>query len=222
MLADARLEACPRKRVKHEATVLPVPARLAHSTLAAAQMPGKIEPPTRGGGATVQPSRPVTAKNQKPKAEERSRDNERLIASNRSARHEYEVLETLECGLMLTGSEVKSLRNGRMSLEESYGRVKGREVWLMGCDIPEYVQANRFNHEPKRPRKLLLHRREIEKFANRAFEQGLTLVPLKLYFKQGRAKVLLGLCRGRKSHDKRDKMRKDTMKRDIDRAMRRG
>lgn len=144
------------------------------------------------------------------------------MATNRSARHEYEVLETLECGLVLTGSEVKSLRNGRMSLEEAYGRVKGHEVWLVGCDIPEYVQANRFNHEPKRPRKLLLHRREIEKFANRAFEQGLTLVPLKMYFKQGRAKVLLGLCKGRKTHDKRDKMRQATMKRDIDRAMRRG
>lgn len=144
------------------------------------------------------------------------------MATNRKARHEYEVLETLECGLVLTGSEVKSLRTGRISLEEAYGRVKGSEVWLIGCDIPEYLQANRFNHEAKRPRKLLLHRREIQKFANRAFEQGLTLVPLKLYFKQGRAKLLLGLGRGRKVHDKRDKMRKQTMQRDIDRAMRKG
>ena len=123
---------------------------------------------------------------------------------------------------MLTGSEVKSLRTGRISLEEAYGRVKGSEVWLIGCDIPEYVQANQFNHESKRPRKLLLHRREIAKFANRAMEQGLTLVPLKIYFKQGRAKLLLGLARGRKVHDKRDKMRNKTMQRDIDRAMRRG
>ncbi|HEY5315789.1 MAG TPA: SsrA-binding protein SmpB [Pirellulales bacterium] len=164
----------------------------------------------------------MSAKKQKPKADPPSRDNERLITTNRKARHEYEVLDTLECGLMLTGSEVKSLRTGRISLDEAYGRVKGAEVWLIGCDIPEYVQANRFNHEPKRPRKLLLHRREINKFANRAFEQGLTLVPLKMYFKEGRAKLLLGLCRGRKVHDKRDKLRKQTMQRDIDRAIRRG
>jgi SsrA-binding protein len=144
-----------------------------------------------------------------------------VIAQNRSARHEYEVLETLECGIMLVGSEVKSLRTGRLSLDEAYGRMKGGEVWLMGCDIPEYVQANRFNHEPRRPRKLLLHRREINKFASRAYEKGLTLVPLKMYFKDGKAKVLLGLCRGRQLHDKREKMKKADVKRDIDRAMRR-
>ena len=144
------------------------------------------------------------------------------MANNRKARHEYEVVDTLECGIVLAGSEVKSLRNGKVSLEEAYGRVRGGEVWLIGCDIPEYVQANRFNHEPKRPRKLLLHKREIAKFANRAFEQGLTLVPLKLYFKQGRAKLLLGLGRGRKLHDKRQKIKKADMQRDIQRAMRRG
>ncbi len=131
------------------------------------------------------------------------------------------MLETLECGIMLVGSEVKSLRTGRLSLDEAYGRMKGDEVWLMGCDIPEYVQANRFNHEPRRPRKLLLHRREINKFASRAYEKGLTLVPLKMYFKDGKAKVLLGLCRGRQLHDKREKMKKADVKRDIDRAMRR-
>lgn len=131
------------------------------------------------------------------------------------------MLETLECGIMLVGSEVKSLRTGRLSLDEAYGRMKGGEVWLMGCDIPEYVQANRFNHEPRRPRKLLLHRREINKFASRAYEKGLTLVPLKMYFKDGKAKVLLGLCRGRQLHDKREKMKKADVKRVIDRAMRR-
>jgi SsrA-binding protein len=130
------------------------------------------------------------------------------------------VLDTLECGLQLVGSEVKSLRNGKISLEEAYGRVKGGEVWLIGCDIAEYVQANQFNHDPRRPRKLLLHRREILKFANRAYEQGLTLVPLKMYFKQGRAKVLMGICRGRKLHDKREKLKKATMQRDIQRALR--
>jgi SsrA-binding protein len=153
---------------------------------------------------------------------DREHDNERLIAQNRRARHEYEVLETLECGIALVGSEVKSLRTGKLSLEEAYGRVKGSEVWLVGCDIPEYSHANRFNHDPRRARKLLLHRREIRKFANRAYEQGLTLVPLKMYFKAGRAKILMGLCRGRKLHDKREKIKKASVQRDIARAMRRG
>lgn len=144
-----------------------------------------------------------------------------MVAQNRRARHEYEIIETLECGVVLVGSEVKSLRNGKVSLEEAYGRVKGEEVWLIGCDIPEYVQANRFNHDPRRPRKLLMHRREIHKFASKAYEQGLTLVPLKLYFKKGRAKVLMAVCRGRKLHDKREKLKKDSVRRDIERAMRR-
>lgn len=139
---------------------------------------------------------------------------------NRRARHEYEVLETLECGIALVGSEVKSLRNGKLSLEEAHGRVKNGEVWLVGCDIAEYVEANRMNHDPQRRRKLLLHRREIKKFASKAFEQGLTLVPLKMYFKQGRAKVLMGICRGRKRYDKRETMKKRSMQRDIQRQMR--
>jgi SsrA-binding protein len=158
----------------------------------------------------------------KSKKDKKDDENERLVAQNRSARHEYEVIDTLECGIVLRGSEVKTLRNGRVTLDEAYGRVKGTEVWLVGCDIPEYVQANQFNHEPRRPRKLLLHRREIDKFANRAFEKGLTLVPLKLYFKRGKAKLLLGICKGRKIHDKREAMKKKTMSRDIARAMRRG
>lgn len=148
------------------------------------------------------------------------RDNERPIAVNRRARHDYEVLDTLECGIVLVGSEVKSLRNGKLSLEEAYGRVKGGEVWLMGCDIQEYVQANRLNHVPRRPRKLLLHRREINRVAAKAYEQGLTLVPLKMYFKQGRAKVLLGICRGRKRYDKREALKKADVQRGLQRAMR--
>jgi SsrA-binding protein len=131
------------------------------------------------------------------------------------------VLDTLECGIALVGSEVKSLRNGRVSIEEAYGRIRDNEVWLVGCDIQEYVQANRFNHERRRPRKLLLHRREIEKFAAKATEQGLTLVPLKMYFKHGLAKVLLGVCRGRKLHDKRHALKKKQQNRDIQRALRR-
>jgi SsrA-binding protein len=154
------------------------------------------------------------------KPPDKEHDNERLIGQNRKARHEFDVLETLECGIVLVGSEVKSLRTGRLSLDEAYARVKDDEVWLLGCDIPEYVQANRFNHPPRRPRKLLLHRREIKRFAQRAYEKGLTLVPLRMYFKEGRAKVLLGLCKGRKLHDKRDKLKKDQARRDIARAQR--
>ena len=142
------------------------------------------------------------SKNKKDNADSASKDNERLVAQNRKAKHNYIVLESLECGLMLRGSEVKSLRCGTVSLAEAYGRVKDDEVWLINCDIPEYFEASYLNHDPRRPRKLLMHRREIKRFAARAFEQGLTLVPLKLYFKGGRAKVLMGICRGKKQYDK--------------------
>ena len=149
-------------------------------------------------------------------------DGVKLVADNRKARHNFEVIDTLECGIVLVGSEVKSLRAGKISLEESYGRVRENEVWLIGCDIAEYAQATAWQHEPKRPRKLLLHQREVRKFAGQAHEKGLTLVPLKVYFNErGVAKVLLGLCRGRKLHDKRDKLRKEDQQRDIQRAMRR-
>ncbi len=145
---------------------------------------------------------------------------ERLVAENRKARHDYEILDTLECGIALVGSEVKSLRGGRMSLDEAYGRVDGNEVWLLGCDIPEYEKANQLNHKPKRSRKLLLHRREIRTFAAQAFEKGLTLVPLKMYFKDGRVKVLLGIGRGRQAHDKRQKLKAATARREIEIALR--
>ncbi len=147
--------------------------------------------------------------------------NERVIADNRKARHNYHVLDTLECGIALVGSEVKSLRSGGLSLDEAYGRVDGDEVWLLGANIAEYSFSHALNHEPKRRRKLLMHRREIRKFAGQAFEKGLTLVPLKMYFKEGRAKVLLGICKGKQKHDKRESMKQREMKRDIDRAMRR-
>lgn len=162
----------------------------------------------------------MSAKKADKQSEKKADENERLVAQNRSARHEYEIIETLECGIMLVGSEVKSLRNGKVSLDESYARVKQNEVWLVGCDIPEYVQANQFNHEPRRPRKLLLHKREIAKFAGKAFEKGLTLVPLKLYFKRGKAKLLIGVGRGRKLHDKREVLKQKSTQRDIARAMR--
>ena len=146
---------------------------------------------------------------------------DRPIADNRKARHRFEVMETLECGIALAGSEVKSLRNGKISLEEAYGRVREGEFWLVGCDIPEYTQATIWNHTPKRPRKLLVHRRELRKFAGKAHEKGLTLVPLKVYFNErGIVKVLMGLCRGRKLHDKRQAMKNADMRRDLQRAMR--
>ena len=127
---------------------------------------------------------PATSKTTKKKGSDASHTNERVISQNRKARHNYTVLDTLECGLVLVGSEVKSLRNGQVSLEEAYARVKDDEVWLIGCDIAEYTEANRFNHNPRRPRKLLMHRREVKHFAHRAFEKGLTLVPLEMHFKQ--------------------------------------
>ena len=140
---------------------------------------------------------------------------ERVVSENRKARHDYDVLESLECGIELVGSEVKSLRCGTVSLAECYARVKKNEVFLVNCDIPEYIDANRFNHKRKRDRKLLLHRREIERFAKRALEKGLTLVPLKLYFKNGRAKLLVGLCRGKQNYDKRQALKKADVERGL-------
>ena len=147
--------------------------------------------------------------------------NQKRIAENRRARRNYEIIDTLECGIALQGSEVKSLRAGKVSLDEAYGRILNKEVWLIGCDIAEYSHANVMNHEPRRPRKLLLHRREILKFASKATERGLTLVPLKMYFKSGKAKILMGVGRGRKLFDKREKLKKETLKRDMERAVRR-
>src|SRR5437762_88310 len=146
----------------------------------------------------------------------------RLVSENRKARFRFEIVDTLDCGIQLTGSEVKSLRDGKLSLDEAYARVKANEVWLVGADIAEYPQATLWNHPPKRPRKLLMRGEERRKFAGQAHEKGLTLVPLKVYFNaRGLAKVLLGLCRGKKLHDKRETMKAADSKREIDRAMRR-
>jgi SsrA-binding protein len=120
---------------------------------------------------------------------------------------------------VLRGSEVKSLRRGLVSLDEAFAHLRAGEVWLVQCEIQEYTEANRFNHDPRRPRKLLMHRREIHKFALKGEATGHTLVPLKLYFKEGRAKVLLGVCKGRKTHDKREVLKKRSDERDIQRAM---
>ena len=146
-------------------------------------------------------------------------DEVQVICRNKRALHEYTIHETLECGLVLTGTEVKSLREGQSSLEDAYARIDGGEVWLIGCDIPEYTYGNRLNHKPKRPRKLLLHRREIGKFAGKASQRGFTLVPLRMYFKEGRAKVELGVARGKQLHDKRQDQKKADAQREIRRAM---
>src|SRR6266851_3058444 len=150
---------------------------------------------------------------------EKDEEGTKLICRNRRAFHEYVILERLECGIVLTGTEVKSLREGSTSLEEAYAKLEDDEVWLIGCDIPEYTMAHRMNHKPKRPRKLLLHRREIAKFAGKASQRGFTLVPLRLYFKEGRAKVEVAICRGKQLHDKRESQKKADAEREIRRAM---
>ncbi len=137
------------------------------------------------------------------------------IARNRRARHEYHILETWEAGIALTGTEVKSLRNGKANLTDAFGVVKDGEVYLLNLHISHYEQGNQFNHDPTRTRKLLLHRREIRKMIGSVERQGLTLVPLELYFKQGIAKVKIALGKGKKLHDKRA----DERKRDDEREM---
>ena len=141
------------------------------------------------------------------------------ICRNRRALHEYEISDTLECGIVLTGTEVKSLRAGHSSLDDAYGKLDDGELWLIGCDIPEYAMGNRLNHKPKRPRKLLLHRRELDKFAGKASERGFTLVPLRLYFKKGRAKVEIAVARGKKLYDKRQTEKKNEAQKEIRKAM---
>jgi len=145
--------------------------------------------------------------------------NSRVICTNRRARHEYEIMDQLECGIMLKGSEVKSLRDNKVSLEEAFARIRDGELWLIGCDIAMYPQANIMNHEPRRTRKLLLHARELRKFAELAQHKGLTLVPLSMYFVAGKVKVDIALCRGKQLHDKREQLKKDDAKREIQRAI---
>ncbi len=148
-------------------------------------------------------------------------DKSRIVAENRKARFNYFIDETMEAGLALTGTEVKSLRLGKATIAESYADARGNEIWLINSNIPEYLQANRFNHTPKRPRKLLLHRRQINKLIGAVERDGMTLVPLKIFFNEkGRAKVELALARGKKLYDKRDTDKKRSWERDRSRLMR--
>ena len=145
----------------------------------------------------------------------------RVVADNRKARFNYEILETYEAGLALTGTEVKSLRGGKATIGEAYAGPSGEEMFLFNAYIPEYLQANRFNHETRRPRRLLLHKRQINKLIGATQREGFTVIPLKVYFNdQGRAKVELGLGRGKKLHDKRQAERDRTWNRERARLMR--
>ncbi len=145
----------------------------------------------------------------------------RVVADNRKARFNYFIDETFEAGLALTGTEVKSLRQGKAAIAESYADTRGGEIWLINCNIPEYLQANRFNHAPKRPRKLLLHRRQINKLVGAVERDGMTLIPLKLYFNEkGRAKLELALARGKKLYDKRETQKRRSWERERGRLMR--
>ena len=143
----------------------------------------------------------------------------RLVAQNKKARHEYHIEERFEAGLVLTGTEVKSLRAGRASLVDGYAAVKDGEVWLHNVHIPEYTQGTWTNHEPRRTRKLLMHRAEIHRLVGKTQERGLTLVPLALYFKDGYAKVELGLARGKRHYDKRQALAERQANREAQRAM---
>ena len=145
----------------------------------------------------------------------------RVVADNRKARFNYEILDTLEAGIALTGTEVKSLRQGRATIGEAHAGPSGEEFYLFNAYIPEYLQANRFNHETRRPRRLLLHKRQIDKLIGATQREGFTVIPLKIYFNErGRAKVELGLGRGKKLHDKRETEKKRAWDRERSRLMR--
>jgi SsrA-binding protein len=143
----------------------------------------------------------------------------KIVTENRKARHDYHILETYEAGLALTGTEVKSLRLGRANLQDSYARVESAEMILYNMHVSPYEQGNQFNHEPKRKRKLLMHKREIIRLLGKSREKGLALVPLKVYFKNGYAKVELALAKGKKSYDRREDLATKDAKRDMDRAL---
>lgn len=143
----------------------------------------------------------------------------KMIAQNRKARHDYFIEDTFEAGLVLTGTEVKSLRAGRASLVDGFAEISNGEVWLQGAHIPEYLQGTWNNHTPRRKRKLLLHRHEIDKLERRVNERGLTIVPLALYFKDGRAKVEIGLAKGKKHYDKRQTIAKRDAEREATREL---
>jgi SsrA-binding protein len=145
---------------------------------------------------------------------------EKVVATNRRARHDYDILETFEAGLVLQGTEVKSLRAGQVTFKDSYATIQNSEAWLVGCHISPYRQGGYANHDPERRRKLLLHRREVNRLFGKTAERGLTIVPLRLYFKDGRAKLEVGLARGKRVHDKRAALRERETRREMDKELR--
>ena len=155
----------------------------------------------------------------RPTPEKSASDDIKLVANNRKARHLYQILETMEAGLVLTGTEVKSLRAGEVNIGDAYALVEGEQVWLHNLHISPYEQGNRANPDPLRKRKLMLHRREINRLVGKIREKGLALIPLRIYFRGGWAKVELALGRGKKSHDKRDDIAKRDAEREMARAM---
>ncbi|HEY1514171.1 MAG TPA: SsrA-binding protein SmpB [Gaiellaceae bacterium] len=144
---------------------------------------------------------------------------EKTIVDNRRARHDYHLSDKVEAGLVLTGTEVKALRDGKATLQQAYADIRDTEAWLVGLHIPEYGQGNRENHEPNRPRKLLLHRREIDRMYAQVREKGMTIVPTRLYFKDGRVKVELAVARGKEQRDKRRDVAERDAKRQMERAL---
>ena len=141
------------------------------------------------------------------------------LAKKKKARHDYQILETLEAGLVLTGTEIKSVRERRINLKDGFAQIHNGEAWLMNVHISEYTQGNRFNHDPLRARKLLLHKKEIQKLTGQTSEKGITIVPLKVYLKHGFAKVLLGIAKGKHNYDKRETIKKRDQEREIRRTL---
>jgi SsrA-binding protein len=142
-----------------------------------------------------------------------------VFAENRKARHDYTVLDTIECGIVLTGTEVKSIRHSEISLTGSYAAVLKGELWLIGADVAAYKFGNRFNHSPQSMRKLLVHAKEVEELRMKTEAKGLTLIPLKVYLKSGKIKVAIGVCRGKAMHDKRETLKKKAIRRDLERGI---
>ena len=148
------------------------------------------------------------------------RRGDRVVTSNRRAFHDFHILESVEAGIVLTGTEIKSIRDGKATISEAYARIDNGELWLIGSNVSPYSHGNRANHEPDRPRKLLVHRRELERLREAVQQKGLTLVPLRLHLKQGLAKVDIGVARGKKLYDKRTADADRQAKRDVERALR--
>lgn len=144
----------------------------------------------------------------------------KMVAQNKKAYHDYAIEETYEAGIVLQGTEIKSIRAGKVNLKDSYARIQNNEIYLFGMHVSPYEQGNRYNHDPLRTRKLLLHRKEINKLIGESKEVGYSIVPLKMYLKNGFAKVLIGLARGKKKYDKREDLKKKEAKREVERAFR--